>query len=94
MILELQGYIFFGTSNLLLNRIRARLEGSRMVRPRFVLLDFRRVTGINPSVSLSLDKLTSTATDTRLPSSPPGCSPRCGSLRAAGGGSVSGHPYL
>ena len=43
MILELQGYIFFGTSNLLLNRIRTRLSGEP--RPHFILLDFRRVTG-------------------------------------------------
>jgi SulP family sulfate permease len=57
MILELQGYIFFGTSNLLLNRIRARLTGCQRPRPRFILLDFRRVTGIDSSVSLSLDKL-------------------------------------
>lgn len=56
MILELQGYIFFGTSNLLLNRIRARLSGEPL--PRFILLDFRRVTGIDSSVSLSLDRLT------------------------------------
>jgi SulP family sulfate permease len=55
MILELQGYIFFGTSNLLLNRIRARL-GNQPV-PSHILLDFRRVTGIDSSVSLSLDKL-------------------------------------
>ncbi|HYN39703.1 MAG TPA: cyclic nucleotide-binding domain-containing protein, partial [Rhodospirillales bacterium] len=57
MILELQGYIFFGTSNLLLNRIRARLTGDGRPAPRFVVLDFRRVTGIDSSVSLSLDKL-------------------------------------
>jgi sulfate permease, SulP family len=57
MILELQGYIFFGTSNLLLNRIRARLIADVRAPLRFVLLDFRRVTGIDSSVSLSLDKL-------------------------------------
>ena len=60
LTLELQGYIFFGTSNLLLNRIRSRLTGCVRVRPRFVVLDFRRVTGIDSSVSLSLDNLPST----------------------------------
>ncbi|MBK8211397.1 MAG: cyclic nucleotide-binding domain-containing protein [Rhodospirillales bacterium] len=40
----------------MLNRIRARLSGERL--PRFILLDFRRVTGIDSSVSLSLDRLT------------------------------------
>ena len=34
LILELHGYIFFGTSHVLLKRIRARLEGSRIARPR------------------------------------------------------------
>lgn len=57
LILELHGYIFFGTSHVLLKRIRARLEQSRMARPLFILLDFQRVTGIDSSVSLSLGKL-------------------------------------
>jgi sulfate permease, SulP family len=56
-MLEMQGYIFFGTSTLLVNRIRARLNDSRADPPEYVLLDFRRVTGIDSSVSLSLGKL-------------------------------------
>ena len=57
LILELQGYIFFGTSNLLMSRIRSRLTDRRIPRPRLILLDFRRVTGADFSVSLSLEKL-------------------------------------
>jgi sulfate permease, SulP family len=57
LVLELQGYIFFGTSNLLVNRIRGRISGEGAAPPLFVLLDFRRVTGIDSSVSLSLGKL-------------------------------------
>ncbi len=55
IILELQGYVFFGTSNLLLRRIRARLGDQPS--PSHILLDFRRVTGIDSSVTLSFDKL-------------------------------------
>jgi len=65
MILELQGYLFFGTSTLLVNRIRARLTDRSRPRPRFVLLDFRRVTGLDSSVSLSLDKLVQYGRDGR-----------------------------
>lgn len=57
LILELQSYIFFGTSNLLVNRIRNRLADRSRPPLRFILLDMRRVTGIDSSVSLSLGKL-------------------------------------
>jgi sulfate permease, SulP family len=57
LILELQGYIFFGTSNLLVNRIRTCCKDGEAAPPLFILLDFRRVTGIDSSVSLSLGKL-------------------------------------
>jgi SulP family sulfate permease len=65
MILELQGYLFFGTSTLLVNRIRDRIKDHSGPIPRFVLLDFRRVTGLDSSVSLSLDKLVQYGRDAR-----------------------------
>ncbi len=55
-ILELQGYIFFGTANQLLERIRTHLENTEQ-EDRFVLLDFDRVTGIDSSVAMSFQKL-------------------------------------
>jgi sulfate permease, SulP family len=57
-ILKLHGYIFFGTANGLLERIRRRLEaapGDR--RPRFVVLDFRSVSGLDSSALNSFQKL-------------------------------------
>ncbi|HEX6301119.1 MAG TPA: cyclic nucleotide-binding domain-containing protein [Acidimicrobiia bacterium] len=46
-ILELQGFIFFGTAS----RILARIRALPSIRPdlRFVLCDFRRVTGVDSS---------------------------------------------
>ena len=56
-ILELQGYIFFGTANQLLEQIRAHLEKYWNARLCFLLLDFSQVTGIDSSVVLSFRKL-------------------------------------
>lgn len=46
-ILELQGFIFFGTASKILSRVRESLDQPN--RPRFVVLDFRRVTGVDSS---------------------------------------------
>ncbi|WP_226586720.1 STAS domain-containing protein [Microseira wollei] len=55
-ILELQGLIFFGTANKLLNQIRERLDLANE-NLRFVILDFRQVTGLESSAVLSFAKL-------------------------------------
>lgn len=52
-ILRLQGFVFFGTASGLLDRIRERIVRGRL---RFLVIDFRRVTGIDSSASLSLRK--------------------------------------
>jgi SulP family sulfate permease len=57
LILELQGYIFFGTANQLLEQIRAHLNNYMENRLCFILLDFSGVTGIDSSVVLSFRKL-------------------------------------
>ena len=57
LILELQGYIFFGTANQLLEQIRAHLNNYVEKRLCFILLDFSGVTGIDSSVVLSFRKL-------------------------------------
>lgn len=57
LILELQGYIFFGTANQLLEQIRAHLINYVENRLCFILLDFSGVTGIDSSVVLSFRKL-------------------------------------
>ena len=56
-ILELQGYIFFGTANKLVEQIRDRLDGIEAPQLQFVLLDFCLVTGVDSSALLSFTKL-------------------------------------
>jgi SulP family sulfate permease len=56
-ILQLQGYIFFGTSHTLLKRVHQRLLSDESGRARFVLLDFRHVDGIDSSAVLSFVRM-------------------------------------
>lgn len=56
-ILELQGYLFFGTANRLLERVRERIDDARLAKPRFVVLDFRRVQGLDASALLSFERI-------------------------------------
>jgi SulP family sulfate permease len=56
-ILELQGFIFFGTANRLLDQVRRRLSAPGLPSPHFVVLDFRRVSGLDASAVLSFAKL-------------------------------------
>ena len=49
VILQLQGFIFFGTAQALLDRIRRRLADPGLRRPDYLVLDFRRVTGFDAS---------------------------------------------
>ncbi len=54
-ILELQGFIFFGTANTLLQQVRQSLAALDSP-PRFIILDFRLVTGIDSSAAQALYK--------------------------------------
>jgi len=56
-ILELQGFIFFGTANQALDQIRAHLETGCPQPPRYLLLDFRLVSGIDSSARASFRKI-------------------------------------
>ena len=56
-ILQMQGFIFFGTANYLLNRVRNRIEDETKLSLRFVILDFKGVTGLDSSAVLSLNKI-------------------------------------
>jgi sulfate permease, SulP family len=60
-VIELRGFIFFGTVNHLLELIRQRYQDSRKPPLRFLVLDFRRVTGIDSSAALGFQKLRYTA---------------------------------
>lgn len=56
-ILELQGFIFFGTVNKLLDQVRRRVSEAGRSSPRFVLLDFGHVSGLDSSAVLSFLKM-------------------------------------
>ncbi len=59
-ILRLRGFVFFGTANALLGRIRQLAEhGDPGVR--FMVLDFRRVSGVDSSAVLAFQKVTQLA---------------------------------
>ena len=55
-ILKLQGFVFFGTASSLLEQIRARALDPETAL-RFMILDFRRVTGLDSSAVLSFTKV-------------------------------------
>lgn len=52
--LQLQGFIFFGTANRLLEQVRARIRGQLT---RYVVLDFHQVIGLDSTALLSFDKM-------------------------------------
>ena len=56
-LLKLQGYIFFGTANGLLNQVRARIDDPEQSSLRFMMLDFTHVTGIDSSSILSFVRM-------------------------------------
>ncbi|MFD1561061.1 SulP family inorganic anion transporter [Paraburkholderia silviterrae] len=53
----LQGFLFFGTANSILQRLRERLAKRHAASVRFVVLDFASTQGIDASVSISFVKL-------------------------------------
>lgn len=65
-ILKLQGYIFFGTASLLLEHIRSRLNQPDEEAPRFIVLDFRLVNGLDSSAMNSFLKMKHLQEDGRL----------------------------
>jgi SulP family sulfate permease len=54
-IFRLQGYIFFGTAHSLYSLVRERISSPQPLR--YILLDFRLVTGIDSSAILSFSKM-------------------------------------
>ncbi len=58
LIIQLQGFIFFGTADRLRKTIEARVSGAADGSPvRFLLIDFQRVSGIDSSTVLSFARL-------------------------------------
>ncbi|MBL9137941.1 MAG: SLC26A/SulP transporter family protein [Verrucomicrobiales bacterium] len=56
LVLRLQGFIFFGTANSILQQIRARAESDDELSLRYVVLDFHRVSGLDSSAAFSLSR--------------------------------------
>ncbi|MBZ0275336.1 MAG: cyclic nucleotide-binding domain-containing protein [Anaerolineae bacterium] len=54
-VMELQGFIFFGTANAILDRLKARLNEAALPLA-YMILDFRRVTGVDSSAAFSFIK--------------------------------------
>jgi sulfate permease, SulP family len=54
-ILRMSGFVFFGSTSRLLERIRARVEGA--TPPRFLVIDLRRVTGVDSSAVVAFVKV-------------------------------------
>jgi sulfate permease, SulP family len=55
LILQLQGYLFFGTAHLLLDHLQRLLAGNTI--PRFIILDFRRASGCDSSSLFSFERM-------------------------------------
>jgi len=56
-IMELDGFLFFGTANLILERVRQRVEDRDGAPLAFLVLDFRRVTSLDSSAAFSLSRV-------------------------------------
>ena len=56
-IFELQGFIFFGTANSLVEKIQTRIANPNQAVLRYILLDFRRVSGLDSSAVLGFGKI-------------------------------------
>ncbi|MEW5723167.1 MAG: SulP family inorganic anion transporter [Thermodesulfobacteriota bacterium] len=56
-ILKLRGFLFFGTANNLLNQVRARAYNPDLPPLRYVLLDFRLVSGLDSSAVISFTRM-------------------------------------
>ena len=56
-MLWLSGFIFFGSSNVIFERIRQVIEQQRDRPVEYMALDFSRVSGLDTSATLSLAKL-------------------------------------
>jgi sulfate permease, SulP family len=54
-LLRVSGFVFFGSTNRLLERIRRRVEGA--TPPRFLVIDLRRVTGVDSSAVVAFVKV-------------------------------------
>jgi SulP family sulfate permease len=57
LILDLQGYLFFGTAAELVDRVQRRTLDASVPQLQFLVLDFRRVTGIDSSTVQAFQRI-------------------------------------
>lgn len=62
-ILRLQGFVFFGTANKLISIVRRRLTNPTRQPLRYLIVDFKLVTGMDASAVASFSKLAQYAED-------------------------------
>jgi SulP family sulfate permease len=91
-ILQLQGFLFFGTAQELLEQTRQWVAEPHAERPRYLLLDFTRVTGLDTTALLSFSKAKQLAEASRLILCLAGLSPAIHQQLAAGGFLESNSP--
>ncbi len=65
-ILQLQGFIFFGTANKLLEQVRARVDDDKLSVLKFLILDFAKVSGLDSTAMLSFSKMKQVLQDRRI----------------------------
>jgi len=65
-ILVLRGFLFFGSAHRLVERVRARIDSPTLPRPRFIVLDFRLVTGVDSSALFAFSRLLQLAHSQRV----------------------------
>lgn len=91
-ILELQGFLFFGTANGLLERIRRRVADPARRPVRFIVLDCRLVSGIDASTTLTFAKLRRLAQGRDIAVALTGLAPAVHRALRKGGAADAGDP--
>ena len=66
LVVELQGFVFFGMAHQLLDKIKYRIKDTAQSRLRYLLLDFRLVTGFDSSASYSFSRLLQVASESGI----------------------------
>lgn len=61
LIVRLQGFLFFGTADRLRKRIQERIEHEDATKTDYLVIDFRRVSGLDSSSVLSFTRLSQMA---------------------------------
>ena len=87
LVLELQGFVFFGTANHILDRVRAHRAGTPALR--FIMVDFRLVTGVDSTAIVLFERIAGMAEEEGLDLVLTGLTP---ATRAQFAELLDGHP--